>query len=402
MTTSGTVFSAAPSAAGYLYQARLALALCLRHAYGDAGIEVAVERLDDVSFETEGEARELLQTKHHLRRTANLGDLSPHLWKTLRIWSHLALEDPNLPNRTRLVLVTTGLARPDDATWLLRPHRGTGEPSVDNARIAAELLTAAAESSENQALQPAFKAFLSLTPRMRASLLSAVQVLDAQPLLTELDPIIEDQLKMAVPRGGTERARELLEGWWWPRICQALIENPPGTVSILEMENRIDEIRETLQRNALIADQEFAAPPEADLAAYEAYGFVRQLKAIGIGGNRIESAKRDFYRAFSQRSRWTREHVVFDGEISRFETTLLEEWEPRFNAMCDEHGTTDPDSPMLRQAGQDVYQWVETDARFPFRSLVKRFLNVGSFHMLANELRLGWHRDFVRLCRKDD
>lgn len=402
LATSGSMFSAAPSAAGYLYQARVALALCLRHAYGDAGVEVSMERLDDVSFENEGEARELLQTKHHLRRVAGLGDLSPDIWKTLRIWSQLALEDPSLPTRTRLILLTTGLAQPNDAAWLLRVNRDTGEPTAENARAAAQLLTTAAESSDSHTLKPAFEAFLNLTPRMRASLLSAVQILDGQPLLNELGPIIEDQLRMAVPRGSTERARELLEGWWWPRICQALVENPAGTVSILEIENRIDEIRETLQRNALIADQEFATPPEADLTAYEAYGFVRQLRAVGIGGNRIESAKRDFYRAFSQRSRWTREHVVFDGEISRFETTLLEEWEPRFNAMCDEHGTTDPNSQLLKQAGQDIYHWVETDARFPFRTLVKRFLTVGSFHMLANELRLGWHRDFIKLCQKDD
>ena len=116
----------------------------------------------------------------------------------------------------------------------------------------------------------------------------------------------------------------------------------------------------------------------------------------------INSAKRDFYRAFSQRSLWTREHVILDGEVARFEATLLEEWEPRFNAMCDEHEATDAGSPLLKQAGQGVYHWVETGARFPFRTLVKRFLNVGSFHMLANELRLGWHRDFFTICRKDD
>lgn len=96
MTTSESVFSAASSAAGYLSQSRLALALCLRHAYGKAGIEVAVERLDDVSLETDGEARALAQTKH-----ADLGDISPDLWKTLRIWSQLALENPNLPNLRR-------------------------------------------------------------------------------------------------------------------------------------------------------------------------------------------------------------------------------------------------------------------------------------------------------------
>ena len=131
-------------------------------AYGDVGVEVAVERLDDVSFEIAGDAVELLQTKHHLRRTADLGDLSADIWKTLRIWSERALDDPNLPSRTRLVLVTTGFAQPGQAAWLLRPDRVTGEARADNARAAAELLTAAAERSDNQALKPAFEAFLKI------------------------------------------------------------------------------------------------------------------------------------------------------------------------------------------------------------------------------------------------
>jgi hypothetical protein len=37
---------------------------------------------------------------------------------------------------------------------------------------------------------------------------------------------------------------------------------------------------------------------------------------------------------------------------------------------------------------------VETSARFQFRTLTAKFLNVGSYHMLANEVRVGWHRDF--------
>jgi hypothetical protein len=49
-----TSFSAAHSAAGYLYQARVALAECLRYAYADSSIEIAIEKLDDVSFEKEG------------------------------------------------------------------------------------------------------------------------------------------------------------------------------------------------------------------------------------------------------------------------------------------------------------------------------------------------------------
>jgi C-terminal domain 7 of the ABC-three component (ABC-3C) systems len=392
---SGSAFTAETSVAGYLYQARLALALCLRYAYAEGSIEVAIERLDDVSFELNGVAVELLQTKHHLQRASDLTDASADLWKTLRIWSELVLQDPGIPNRTRLVLITTASVGDGSIAQLLRPTKPGGVISGEIAREAAEQLTAVAESSVNQALKPAFAAFLALTPPMRASLLSAVQILDGQPLVTDVGTLIEESLRMVAPRGQAPMAREMLEGWWWPRIIDALLQDPVGAISILEVETKLDEIRESLQRNALTTEFEHAAPPDGELDTYEGHGFVRQLKAVGVGGNRIEHAKRDYYRAFSQRSYWARQHVILDGEIARFEATLIEEWEPRFAVMCERQRDTAPEAAELREAGQEVLQWVETEARFPFRTLIKRFLNVGSYHILANAFRVGWQQDFT-------
>ena len=397
-----SAFAAAPSLAGYLYQARVALALCLRYAYAEGSVEVAVERLDDVSFERDGVPIELLQTKHRLTRKSDLSDASADLWKTLRIWSEQAKNDPSLPSRTRLVLMTTGVVDNGTIAAMLRPIEPGGVISGQTAREASERLTLVAETSANTALSSAFGAYLALTQRMQASIISAVQVLDGQPMVAEVGDVIERALRIAAPRGQAGRARELLEGWWWPRIIEALVQTPVQAVSILEIETKLDEIRESLQRAALTTEFEDAAPPDAELKAYEGHGFVRQLRAIGVGGNRIEHAKRDYYRAFSQRSRWARHHAVLDGEMAHFEANLVEEWEPRFNAMCDRHAATEADDQSLQEAGQEIYHWVETEARFPFRTLVKRFLNVGSYHMLADALRVGWHRDFHKFGRDGD
>ena len=64
---------------------------------------------------------ELLQTKHHVDRVARLSDASPDLWKTLRVWAEAAKNDPSLPSRARLVLVTTAAAPVGSAASLLRP-----------------------------------------------------------------------------------------------------------------------------------------------------------------------------------------------------------------------------------------------------------------------------------------
>jgi hypothetical protein len=163
----------------------------------------------------------------------------------------------------------------------------------------------------------------------------------------------------------------------------------------LELEARIDDIREVMKRDALPIQVDEAEPDDDQLEALDEMKFVQQLRMIKLGPARIDLAKRDFYRASTQRSRWTRENLLFDGEVGRFEKALIEEWQPRFHRMCDKLGSrTEPKN--VRQAGQDLYYWVEAEARFPFRNVLQRFLSVGSYNILANDLRVGWHRDFIK------
>jgi hypothetical protein len=156
VTTKKEQFTAASSAAGYYYQARLALLQSLRLAYGQSNVDVAIERLDDVSFEAAGLPLELIQTKHHIDRVGDLTDFSADLWKTLRIWSQAVKEKPALLGQTRLVLITNGEAPSESAASFLKP-----DGARDIARAEA-LLLAAARTSENQALNNAFGAFANL------------------------------------------------------------------------------------------------------------------------------------------------------------------------------------------------------------------------------------------------
>ncbi|MFT4161810.1 ABC-three component system protein [Shinella sp.] len=402
MSESPGQFSAAASAAGYLYQARLALFLCIPHLNAGSEIEVAIERFDDISFESHGQPKELLQTKHKINRVGNLSDSSADLWKTLRIWSEAAASDPSMPSRTKLALLTTGEAPAGSAADLLHPFNVSKAKKARDPKTAADILTSVASSSKNEALKPAFDAFLQLPERMRASLLSAIEIVDRQPLLSDLDAELENSLRLVAPPGKAGLAREMLEGWWWPRICSALTASGVQSIPIGAIEAKLDDIRDMLKRDALVANYEHAEPSPQEAAEYDEFRFVKQLRLVGIGGNRVSFAKRDYYRAFVQRSKWTRENVVLDEELEKFERLLIEEWEPRYAAMCDAHEGKEEDEAQLCADAREIYQWVETEARFPFRTLTAKFLNVGSYHILANDLRVGWHRDYKKLRDEDD
>ena len=152
--------SAAQSTAGYLYQGRLALLEALRYVNSDSGIEIAVEKFDDVSFERDGTPLELLQTKHHLKKSGDLTDSSVDLWKTLRVWAEIVKDDPSIPGRTRFALITTAQAPAGSAAAHLRPSdAGDRDPAAAEA-----MLIQAADASTNKALSKAIAAFKALTP----------------------------------------------------------------------------------------------------------------------------------------------------------------------------------------------------------------------------------------------
>ena len=85
-----------------------------------------------------------------------------------------------------------------------------------------------------------------------------------------------------------------------------------------------------------------------------------------------------------------RNELVFVGEIEKFERALIEEWELVFARMKDDMGAEVSEEAKTR-AARNVLGWAET-ALIPIRPAVTTpFVTRGSLHMLANEIRIGWH-----------
>jgi hypothetical protein len=128
---------------------------------------------------------------------------------------------------------------------------------------------------------------------------------------------------------------------------------------------------------------------------YEYRVFVRQVKLAGVGNRRILAAIRDYYRAFEQRSRWIREDLLLVGELDSYEKLLQEEWELQFDRVADELGD-DLAEEAKRVAAQEIYAWVEQSS-YPIRPQVKHpSLTRGSFHILSDCLKIGWHPEFMQ------
>jgi len=190
-------------------------------------------------------------------------------------------------------------------------------------------------------------------------------------------------------------ALEHLEGWWFRRVIHEMVNNGHG-ISRNELEAQISDIQESLKPDALPIDDEIEKLMVAldQLPEFSGRNFYRQVELVGAGKNRILNAINSYQRAFTQRSQWTRDELLFDTDISNYENMLRTEWSLKRDQICDELGDS-PAEDAMAKAGREVLKWAE-DVVLPIRpNVAAHWVCRGSLHMLADELKIGWHPNFV-------
>jgi|GEM_PF-103149 len=383
-----TSFGVPESMIGYLFQCRYALLESLRRLRKSEDFMVSIETLDDVVFEAEGEPPELLQTKHHLNRSTDLNDFSKDLWKTIRIWAEGILNE-TIPEGSTFFLITTAQATQGSAAHYLKV-----DDESRNVEKAIERLEAVAESSTNIENMKGFVAFRSLNPDQKIKLVSSAFVIDGASSIIDLDAGLKESIFPAVDKEFISSFLQRLEGWWLQRAIRHLAKRDSEPILSEELYGEIMSMREQFkQENLPIDDDIFAAI--VDESSYQGHVFVHLLLLIEIGNSRIFHAIRNYFRAFEQRSRWVREDLLLVGELSFYEDRLIEEWDLMFQIMREDLGDKATDEAM-KAAARTLYKWVETHEHRSIRQgVTEPSIARGTYHMLADERRVGWHPEFV-------
>ncbi|GAA4089688.1 ABC-three component system protein [Nonomuraea soli] len=389
MSGSSSVFDASASAIGYLYQLRYALLAGLNEFGTDASWSVSVEVVDDVEIVAAGESRRW-QLKHRASGT-RMTDGTTDLWKTLRIWSEAVREGSLDPTRTQLLLLTTSTVPAGSVAHFLQPGI---DRDVDKAY---ELLEAAAEKSTSDAKKKSIEAYRNLTKGQRLAMLASISVLGDGPTIETVHKSLLKICHLIVGRNAAESLLNRLEGWFMQRCIETMRVATASPITGCEIDEKLSELREQFRSYNLPIDDDIVEMT-ATRQEYSHRTFVQQLDMIEIGNHRIEIAVRDYLRASTQRARWSRENLLLPGEIGAYERRLREEWETHFAVMKDKLGANAAEDAKVELAKR-IYEWVETEFRRNIRpDCHDPFICKGSFHILADGKRVGWHPDFeVRL-----
>ncbi len=386
-----TLFSAAPALIGYLFQCRYALLGSLRRLRAAVDFVVSIETLDDVVFQQDGSPPDLLQTKHHLNRTADLTDASPDLWKSIRVWCE-GRANSTIPCGSTFFLITTAIAPKGTVAHYLKI-----EPRDVNKAL--ERLNATAESSTNRTNVAAYASFRRLNSDEKTELMNAIVVIDGVPAIGDLDSSLREVVFYSVELKFLDLFLQRLEGWWLRRVIKHLADNTRTPILSQELQAETNRLREQFKQDNLPIDDEIMNA-SVDATGYQDRIFVHQLRLIDIGNPRILQAIRDYFRAFEQRTRWVRDRLLFVGELDRYQDRLVEEWDIQYQQMRDDLGEHAADEAK-KDAAKALYKWVENNLHPGIRSSATHpAIARGTYQMLADIQRVGWHADFLERLKE--
>lgn len=368
---------------GYLYQVCFALNLLMES--DDPSYQISLEKFDDIAFDKDGAPIQLIQTKHHTT-PASLADSSTDLWRTLKVWLDAITTDYSLLDHTDFVIITTATAPEDSAAKLIQQ---------EIYHDALERLKAVANTSKNQTNSPFYKKITSINDSVLLRLIKRIKIVSSAGSIDEIENRIHKQIRFACKPEHVSMATERIEGWWLQECIKALCSPDPIITTQRQLHAKVYEItRQYGDDNLPIEFWDLDEVEERELDPKDRI-FLEQLRLIQYNSKKLRIALQDYYKASMQRSSWLRQGLVYANELDTYEHRLIDAWEHAFADMeedLEDYGN--PTEEEKIKAGKDLYRRV-MDKDIRIRSGVDAgYVMQGTYHHLANYLKIGWHVDF--------
>ena len=406
VTASESSHSAVGPALGYYYQVLYALVLLLDAP--DDSARVSIETRDDVVLER-GETVSLHQLKHSTQSDPpRLSIKSDEVWTTMRAWSEQVRREPAA---SFILAASAELVQGDPIENL--------QPGKDRAGVLAALRAEA--QRVKQAVQahmdagkpqrdipfakrhPGCEAFLQLPPIQQAHLIERTVVRPAVFTAKNVEEEVSRRLHNTVKNAHRLLLSRRLVEWFDREAVRALCKQRPSTIAKFEVLRRIVELIRELDEDNL--PDEFGCQPlpgrwEDHLPRRARY----QIRIVAGTDAHYQRAAREYWRASSQRQRWIEQDLSSAAELDRYDEHMVEEWLDRHGPMCSRCVSLPPHAKAAE--GLKLLDWSHEDAPQqcqPIRSLWSRsYLVRGTYQILADVLRVGWHPEFKQLVGDDD
>ncbi len=396
--------SAEAAALGFYYQSFFALLTLLGRNTDDSAI--AIEQLDDVDLKTDGETL-LFQLKHSISAAPPAITIkSRALWRTLKVWID-ALPGLTLSETTFHLVTVAGISSASPLTALTSLDADRGELVTALVNEAHRVMDerATAEANKKKVIPHADRvdgceAFLALSGTERLNLLRRIIIEQDSPAIGEIEEHVAEHLKIVHPDQRPAVAKGLIE-WWDRQVVYSLCGKRERVLSRAELQGQISIIIGDLEQGKLLADFETVSEPED----YQPDGMLaRQIRLVKGQKSDLSKAIREEWRAREQRSKWINEKPSMATVIGEYDRVLQEYWSDRHCQMIEECAEVEDEEKCV--SGLKILRWTHDEAPRIVRPIGEGwnapYYVRGSYQVLAINLDVGWHPDYLEFLGDDE
>lgn len=388
--------SAPGQLAGYLFQPERALfwlAKCER------GGVVGVETGDDVVLKGADGTKTYEQDKSTIssHRTP-LTDRSEELWKTLSIWVEAVKSGEIQIGTARLVIATTAVLPSCLAKDL-------GKESKTPAEIAACIRQLRSTGAAPSATIASYTAtVLGCSDQELSAIIERISVIDGSDgssgqalkdkLLSELH--IADHLP-------GDAILQSLYGWICDTLMQLWRNGKPGWITFEQFVRQLHQVIRLHERRTFRERARDLVPvSDEDRKSHRTRPFVKQLLLVLREDEEdiLISAIDDFIRSVNERNRLSQQGNITREDLKAFDDRLHDRWQLIFKNITRKKSADDGEA---RERGWQVFSDT-LDHREPLAGepTEEHYLTRGSYHKLADLIRLGWHPDYKQRMQESD
>lgn len=375
---------------GYLYQVLSALLLLMRA--NDNDTKVCIETIDDIAIVDDESGLQSIQVKHHENESV-ITDTSVDFWRTIKSWCDFISNKGDISEykEIRFIILTTSEVKLDCGIFNLKEnHRNTSDAYEKLLNIANNI---------NKSNDSYYKAFRDLNEDDRKYLIDNIFIYDESPNLAKLEDKIRDEIKLATLPQYEDKILDKIVGWWVRMVLRCLnAKEKPAFISFAQVRVNLNDFISEYKVDSLPVDVDPLKIPsqdEIDSLAPEKRIFIKQLEMICLSEERLRRCIRDYYNAYQQRSQWIREELLYVDDLEKYENELVDEWELYFLEMRDKlKANKDIDDLDKQTAGLELFYTIEKLDKRIKEKVSQAFIMRGTYHELANRLKVGWHVDF--------
>lgn len=382
-------FEAKNPSLGYYYQVLYSLYLMLA-SREKPNLTMKLEGLDDLEVNN-SDKHHLIQLKHHNTDDNSLSDKSLDFWKTVRVWSsEITQGEIRDIENTIFSLVTTG--KVSERSFLQKLKDG----KFRNTESALREMVKISKDQSVESTKKSYKAFCQLSDNQRKSLVNNIHIIDQEVDIVAVFELINSQLKYSAAPNKVAALSEGVIGWWLKQCIELLSNTGKTEIKDSDLQGAILSIIETLKQDSL-PDSFVLDTIENPFNEYEKHLFFKQLKLIAIGNRSLLKAVNDFRKAYGQKNKWLKDGLILPDEIDKYEQNLYDNWQRLFVIVADNYDGSD-NSLELMEAGRDFYNEFIARSHPSIRpNYSSTYYPIGSYHMLADEKRIGWNPNYENL-----